>query len=170
MTAGSHQDKVKLFVLKEKFKFKSQLWGYKTKDLLICWWSHDAWAICAKRNLKIESQIILWPLNLNSDCIVGVQEVSDSWQLLYIGSNNHWDALKCLGFNLCRVCCHFSFHPLVAPPPFLPFPLRLDAILPVLLCAICLLVLPSSSTPHHEPGTSPRPSAAPLNHTWPLTF
>ncbi|KAM8735488.1 brevican core protein isoform 3-T3 [Acanthopagrus schlegelii] len=28
---------------------------------------------------------------------------------------------------------------------------RLDAILPVLLCAICLLVLPSSSTPHHEP-------------------
>lgn len=72
--------------------------------------------------MKIQSQIEPWPLNLNSDCIVDVQEVSDSWQLLYIRSNNHWDALKCLGFNLCRVCCHFSFHPLVAPPPFLPFP------------------------------------------------
>ncbi|KAM7382877.1 hypothetical protein PAMP_002574 [Pampus punctatissimus] len=34
------------------------------------------------------------------------------------------------------------------------FILRLDVPLPVLLCAICLLVLPSSSTPHHESDDS----------------
>ncbi|KAM9353601.1 LOW QUALITY PROTEIN: brevican core protein [Symphorus nematophorus] len=31
---------------------------------------------------------------------------------------------------------------------------QLDVLLPVLLCAICLLVLPSSSTPHHESDDS----------------
>ncbi|XP_044213902.1 brevican core protein isoform X1 [Thunnus albacares] len=32
--------------------------------------------------------------------------------------------------------------------------MKLDVLLPVLLCAICLLVLPSSSTPHHESDDS----------------
>ena len=35
MAAGSHQNEVESFVLKEKLKYKSQLLGYKTKDLLI---------------------------------------------------------------------------------------------------------------------------------------
>lgn len=46
----------------------------------------------------------------------------------------------------------FKFKRRVPPPPFLSFSHRLEVLLPALLCAICLLVLPSSSTPDDESG------------------
>uniref|UniRef100_A0A4W6D434 Brevican n=1 Tax=Lates calcarifer TaxID=8187 RepID=A0A4W6D434_LATCA len=48
----------------------------------------------------------------------------------------------------------FTSRHFVPPPPLLSFSHRLDEFLPVLLCAICLLVLPSSSTPHHDSDDS----------------
>lgn len=69
------------------------------------------------------------------------------WQKVKIGSK-----CKCLILTF-YFKLMFKFKRCVLPPPFSSFSHRLDMLLPALLSAICLLVLPSSSTPEDESGT-----------------